>query len=56
MLQLRQRLLGLCLVPALLAGFDGWLTLHGQTKEYWSGNYKQVIKGSPTAGPCERQN
>jgi hypothetical protein len=36
------------LVPALLAGLDGWLTLHGQTKEYWGGNYAQVIEGSPT--------
>jgi hypothetical protein len=27
---------------------DGWLTLHGQTKEYWAGNYAHVIEGSPT--------
>jgi hypothetical protein len=57
MLQLRRRFLGLCLIPALLAGLDGWATLHGQTKGYWTGNYSQVIEGSPifhkllTCGP-----
>ena len=48
MLQFRRRLLGLCLIPGLLASLDGWLTLHGQSREYWSGNYSQVIEGSPT--------
>ena len=48
MLHLRRRFLGLCLVPVLLAAFDCWLTLHGQTKEYWAGNYSQVLEGSPT--------
>jgi hypothetical protein len=48
MLHLRRRLLGLCLVPALLACLDGWVTLHGQPREYWAGNHAQVIEGSPT--------
>jgi hypothetical protein len=47
MLQLRRRLFGLCLVPVLLAALDGCVTLHGQSKEYWAGNYSQVIEGTP---------
>ena len=47
MLNLRRRLFGLCLVPALLATLDGWVTLHGQPQDYWSGNHSHVIEGTP---------
>src|SRR5258706_13090588 len=47
MLQLRRRLFGLCLVPALLAALDGWVTLHGQPQDYWAGNHSHVIEGTP---------
>lgn len=45
--QLPKRLLGLCLVPVLLASLDGALTLSGQSPEYWAGNYSRVNEGSP---------
>ena len=48
MLQLRRRLLGLCLLPALLACLDSTLTLAAQSKEYWAGNYARVNEMSPT--------
>jgi hypothetical protein len=47
MLQSRNRLLGLCPVPVLLAALDGWLTLKGQPRAYWAGDRSQVIEGTP---------
>jgi hypothetical protein len=45
--QWRRRLLGLCLVPFLLAVVDGSLTLNGQPRAYWAGDHSQVIEGTP---------
>ena len=47
MLQFRRRFVGLCLVPIFLAALDGWVTLHGQSKEYWDGNHSQVNENTP---------
>jgi len=44
----RQRLLGLCLAPALLSALDCTVTLFGQSSQYWAGNYGHVNEGSPT--------
>jgi hypothetical protein len=46
--QLRRRLLGLCLLPTLLACLDSALTLGGQSAAYWAGNYSRVNEASPT--------
>lgn len=43
----RQRLLGLCLPPLAFSAFDGFLTLAGQSAEYWNGAYEQVNEASP---------
>src|SRR3954453_10989186 len=45
--QLRRRLLGLCLVPVLVAALDGSVTLLGQPSGYWAGDYSQVNEGTP---------
>src|SRR3954469_5094241 len=47
MLQSPRRLLGLCLVPVLLAALDGCLTLKGQPQAYWAGDHLQVLEGTP---------
>jgi len=46
MLQLRRRFFGLCLLPILLTCLDNGLTLSGQPKEYWAGNYAKAIEGN----------
>lgn len=43
----RRRLVGLCLVPALLAALDGCVTLIGQPDAYWAGDYSRAIEGTP---------
>ena len=45
--QLQRRLLGLCVVPALLAALDGFVTLNGQPPAYWRGDHSHVIEGTP---------
>ena len=47
MVNLRSRLIGLCLVPVLLAALDGSVTLVGQPPAYWAGDYSQVVEGTP---------
>ena len=47
MRKLRGRLLGLCLVPVLLAALDASLTLYGQPSDYWAGDYSQALEGTP---------
>jgi hypothetical protein len=47
MWKLRRRLIGLCLVPALLAVLDGSVTLIGQPPAYWAGDHSQVREGTP---------
>lgn len=47
MWKLRRRLIGLCLVPVLLAVLDGSVTLIGQPASYWAGDYTQVREGTP---------
>ena len=47
MWKLRRRLIGLCLVPVLLAVLDGSVTLIGQPAAYWAGDYSQVREGTP---------
>jgi hypothetical protein len=42
-----RRLLGLSLVPVLLAVLDGSVTLIGQSNAYWSGDHSQVLEGTP---------
>jgi hypothetical protein len=42
-----RRLIGLCLVPTLLAGLDGSVTLIGQSAEYWAGDHSRVLEGTP---------
>lgn len=44
---LRRRLIGLCLVPVLLAVLDGSVTLIGQPAAYWAGDYSRVLEGTP---------
>ncbi|SRR6266516_2532137 len=44
--KLRRRFLGLCLLPILLTCLDNGLTLSGQPKEYWAGNYAKAIEGN----------
>src|SRR5437899_56450 len=44
MKHLRRRFLGLCLLPILLTCLDCVLTLAGQSKEYWSGEFTRVIE------------
>ena len=43
----RRRFLGLCLLPILLTCLDNGLTLSGQPKEYWAGNYAKAVEGNP---------
>lgn len=45
--KVKRRFLGLCLVPILLAGLDGSVTLLGQPPAYWAGDYSQVREGTP---------
>jgi hypothetical protein len=47
MRNLRRRLIGLCLVPVLLAALDGSVTLIGQPPAYWAGDYSKVVEGTP---------
>jgi hypothetical protein len=47
MRRLRRRLLGLCLVPVLLAVLDGYVTLNGQPSAYWAGDHSRVLEGTP---------
>ena len=42
----RRRFLGLCLLPILLTCLDNGLTLSGQPKEYWAGNYAKAVEGN----------
>ena len=41
-----RRLIGLCLVPVLLAVLDGSVTLIGQPAAYW-GDHSRVLEGTP---------
>ncbi len=43
----RRRLVGLCVVPVLLAVLDGSVTLAGQPAAYWAGDYSQAREGTP---------
>jgi hypothetical protein len=43
----RRRLIGLCLVPVLLAALDGSVTLMGQPDAYWEGDYSRALEGTP---------
>ena len=45
--QLRRRLIGLCLVPVVLAALDGSATLYGQSRAYWAGDHSRAIEGTP---------
>jgi hypothetical protein len=45
---LRLRLVGLCLPPMLFSILDAFLTLMGQSANYWGGDYAQVNEVSPT--------
>ncbi len=47
MWRLRHRLIGLCLVPVLLAMLDGSVTLIGQPAAYWAGDHSRVLEGTP---------
>jgi hypothetical protein len=47
MWKLRRRLIGLCLVPVLLAVLDGSVTLIGQPEAYWAGDHSKVLEGTP---------
>ena len=47
MWRLRRRLIGLCLVPVLLALLDGTVTLIGQPAAYWAGDHSRVLEGTP---------
>ena len=42
-----RRLIGLCLVPVLLAVLDGSVTLIGQPPAYWAGDHSRVLEGTP---------
>ena len=42
-----RRLIGLCLVPVLLAVLDGSVTLIGQPAAYWAGDHSRVLEGTP---------
>jgi hypothetical protein len=42
-----RRLIGLCLVPVLLAALDGSVTLAGQPADYWTGDHSRVLEGTP---------
>ncbi len=42
-----RRLIGLCLVPVLLAVLDGSVTLIGQPAAYWAGDHSWVLEGTP---------
>jgi hypothetical protein len=42
-----RRLIGLCLVPVLLAALDGSVTLAGQSAAYWTGEHSRVLEGTP---------
>jgi hypothetical protein len=42
-----RRLIGLCLVPVLLAALDGSVTLIGQPSAYWEGDRTRVLEGTP---------
>src|SRR5262245_10678922 len=43
----QRRLLGLCVVPILLATLDGSITLYGQPSAYWAGDHSKVLEGTP---------
>jgi hypothetical protein len=43
----RRRFLGFCLLPILLTALDDGLTLAGQPKEYWAGDYGQAHEMDP---------
>jgi hypothetical protein len=45
---LRLRFVGLCLPPILFSILDAFLTLMGQSANYWGGDYAQVNEVSPT--------
>lgn len=45
---MRNRIFGLCLPPLLIGILDGSITLLGQSKEYWAGNYSLAQEGNPT--------
>lgn len=47
MRELKRRVIGLCLVPVLLAVLDGSVTLIGQPVGYWGGDYSQALEGTP---------
>lgn len=47
MLKRRRRLIGICLVPILLAMLDGAVTLIGQPEAYWQGDYSKALEGTP---------
>jgi hypothetical protein len=42
-----RKFLGFCLLPTLLMMVDCCLTLVGQAKEYWAGNYAHVKEADP---------
>ena len=44
----KQRFVGLCVPPLVLAAVDAALTLTGQSAEYWGGEFSRVNEGSPT--------
>jgi hypothetical protein len=43
----RRKFLGFCLVPILLTALDCGLTLTGQPKEYWAGDYGRAHEMDP---------
>src|SRR5882757_1338277 len=43
----RRRFLGFCLLPILLTALDYGLTLAGQPKEYWAGDYGRAHEMDP---------
>jgi hypothetical protein len=47
MRNLRRRVLGLCIVPVLMAALDGSVTLAGQPSAYWAGDHSRVMEGTP---------
>lgn len=42
-----RRLIGLCVVPVVLAVLDGAVTLVGQPEAYWAGDHSRVLEGTP---------
>ena len=43
----RRRLIGMALPCLLALALDAGLTLRGQPKEYWAGDYSQTTEGAP---------